>query len=107
MKRGDVWWVNFDPAIGSEIKKCRPAVIVSSDESNQFMDRLQVVPVTSNTSKFYPSEAFVSINGKLGKAMADQLNTVSKERFRGRLGKISENEMKALERAIRIQLDML
>jgi len=107
MKRGEVWWVSFDPSIGSEIKKCRPAVIVSNDQANKYMDRVQVIPLTSNTSKFYPSEAFISVGDKLSKAMADQLSTVSKIRFKKCLGKISDNEMEAVERAIKIQLGMV
>jgi mRNA interferase MazF len=58
MKRGEVWWVNFGPAMGGEIQKQRPAVIVSNDAANQHLNRVQVVPITSNVSRIYPSEAF-------------------------------------------------
>ena len=80
MKRGEVWWVNFDPAVGGEIRKQRPAVIVSNDAANKHLNRVQVVPLTSQTSKVFPSEALVTFAGKQGKAMADQLATVSKLR---------------------------
>jgi mRNA interferase MazF len=62
MKRGEVWWVNFDPSIGGEIKKKGPAVIVSNDESNKFLNRVQVIPLTSRTDKLYPSEELVIFN---------------------------------------------
>ena len=64
MKRGEVWWVEFDPALGTEIKKARPAVIVSNDAANRNLARVVVVPLTSNTEKAYPGEALVSVAGQ-------------------------------------------
>jgi len=81
MKRGDVWRVNFEPSIGGEIRKKRPAVIVSNDAANKFLNRVQVIPITRNTERLFPSEAYVTVAGKKGKAMADQLATVSKQRL--------------------------
>jgi mRNA interferase MazF len=63
MKRREVWWVSFDPSVGGEIKKKRPAVIVSNDVSNKFLNRVQVVPLTSKTDHLYPSEALVILEG--------------------------------------------
>jgi mRNA interferase MazF len=106
MKRGEVWWVSFDPSIGGEIRKKRPAVIISNNAANQFLNRVQVVPLTSSVGKLYPSEAYITLRGKKAKAMADQLTTVSKKRLINQAGSISKAELESLERAIIIQLDL-
>jgi mRNA interferase MazF len=106
MKRGEVWWVNFDPSTGGEIRKKRPAVIVSNNAANQFLNRVQVVPLTSSVGKLYPSEAYITLRGKKAKAMADQLTSVSKKRLISQAGSVSKNELESLERAIMIQLDL-
>jgi len=75
MQRGEVWWVEFDPAVGSEIRKTRPAIIVSNDAANRNLRRVVVVPMTSNTEHCYPGEAVVSVAGVRSKAMADQVKS--------------------------------
>ncbi len=106
MKRGEVWWVNFEPAIGGEVRKQRPAVIVSNDAANKHLNRLQVLPLSTNVDRVYPSEALVTLRGKQHKAMADQLTTVSKTRLDNRVGRLSEGDLKAVEQAIRVQLGL-
>ena len=104
MKRSEVWWVNFDPSVGGEIKKKRPAVIISNDASNRFLNRVQVIPLTSKTDRLYPSEAVVAFRGKESKAMADQLATVSKLRLIDRADNLSQEDMHKVEEAVKIQL---
>ena len=106
MKRGEVWWVNFEPSIGGEILKKRPAVIVSNNAANQFLNRVQVIPLTSNVDKLYPSETYITLRGKKAKAMADQLTTVSKKRLINQAGAVSNAELEGIKRAISIQLDL-
>lgn len=105
-RRREVWWVNFDPSVGSEIRKQRPAVVVSNDSANKYLKRYQVVPLTSQIAKVYPGEALITFEGNPSKAMCDQLTTVSEKRFIRRAGQIGEAEMKLIESAIKTQLDL-
>jgi len=106
MKRGEVWWVNFDPSVGGEVKKKRPAIIVSNDASNQFLDQVQVVPITSNIQRLYPSEAYITVRSQRRKAMADQLTTVSKSRLTSKVGHLNRSDLQGVEHAVQVQLGL-
>lgn len=106
MKRGEVWWVEFDPAVGSEIRKTRPAVILSNDAANRNLARVVVVPLTSNTGRIYPGEALVSPSGQKSKAMADQIMAADKARLKNQIDTLSSADMNAVEDAVLLHLGM-
>jgi mRNA interferase MazF len=106
MRRGELWWVNFAAGVGGEVRKTRPAVIVSNDTANRHANRVQVIPLSSQTGKLYPCEAKVTLDGVESKAMADQLTTVSKERLTRCIGTLTPQELRGVELALRIQLGL-
>ncbi len=87
MNRFEVWLVNLDPTIGSEIQKTRPAVIVSPDELNKHLRTVIVVPLT--TGKTYPFRIATKVAGKPGVAAVDQIRTVDKQRLVKKVGAVS------------------
>ena len=106
MKRGEVWWVTFDPAVGSEIQKTRPAIIVSNDAANRNLKRVVVIPLTSNTSRVFPGEARVTVAGEFCKAMSDQLMAADKLRLKEKLATLSKSDMLEVEQAICVHLGL-
>lgn len=103
-RRGDVYWVNLDPVVGTEIRKTRPAVIVSNDSCNRYGTRVVVLPVTSNVDSLYPGEALIEIKGKKGRALGDQMRSIDRSRLRSRLGTLTATEMVRIEEALAITL---
>jgi len=106
MLRGEVWWVEFEPSIGSEIRKTRPAVIISNDAANRNLPRVMAMPLTSNTDRVYPGEAAVTVDGRRSKAMADQIMAADKRRLKTRLGTLSRADMLAVEDAIKLHFGL-
>lgn len=106
MLRAEVWWVNFDPSIGGEIQKQRPAIIISNDSANRHLNRLQVLPLSTKIDKIYPGEALVTINGKPAKVIASQLTTVSKLRVSNKLGELAPKDMQKIEQVVKLQLGL-
>ena len=106
-RRGEVWWVRFDPSVGSEIQKTRPAVIVSNNISNRHLNRLQVVPVTSQIKVVHPGECLIHINNQVAKALIDQIRTVSVNRLGKKICNLSDADHRLVDEVILIQLGLV
>ncbi|MDR3324737.1 MAG: type II toxin-antitoxin system PemK/MazF family toxin [Spirochaetaceae bacterium] len=104
MIRGEIWWVDFDPAAGSEIQKTRPAVIMSDTSSNRVLSRVVVIPFTTNVKKFYSGNVLITINGRPSKLLSDQIMDADKSRLKTRIGALSPADLAAVETAIRCYL---
>lgn len=103
-RRGDIYRVALDPALGTEIRKTRPAVIVSNDSCNAFGMRVVVLPVTSNVRTIYPGEAMIEVQGKPARVLGDQIRSIDKTRLRSRLGRLTADEMRGVDDALRLTL---
>ena len=113
MRRGDVFLVNFDPSMGAEPRKTRPAVLVSNDAANATANRnrrgvITVVPITSNTTRVYPFQVLLS-SGEAGidresKAQAEQLRSIDVARLGRRLGAVHPATLRQLDDALKLHL---
>jgi mRNA interferase MazF len=103
-RRGEVWWVSFDPSVGGEIQKTRPALVLSNNAANAALNRVVVIPLTRQTDRLYPGEAIVTLNGEQSKAKADQIATASKQRLLNKAGNLSSADLAAVEKAVLVQL---
>ena len=106
MKRGEVWWVRFGPSVGGEIRKQRPAVVVTNAVALAHLNGVQVVPLTTNVGRVYPGETIVEINDRPHKAMADQLTTMSKERIVAFFGTLSDGDAENVDAIVRLHLGL-
>lgn len=87
VKRGEVYWVNLDPTVGTEIKKTRPALIISPDEMNAALPRIIIAPLTRKGQPL-GCRPVVDFNGQKARILLDQIRTVDKERLAGKMGEI-------------------
>ena len=91
--RGEIYLINLDPTIGSEVQKTRPCVIVSPDEMNKYIRTVIIAPMTTKL-RSYKSRIEINFQGKKGQIMLDQLRTVDKQRLVKKQGTLSPKEMK-------------
>lgn len=101
-KRGSVYWVSLDPAVGSETRKTRPCLILSNNQGNEFSNTIVVAPITSKIKKIYSFEVKVSVDGKQGKVMVNQCRTVDKSRLGKMICALDSEVMEDVNEAIRI-----
>lgn len=104
VRRGKIYWVKLDPTVGTETKKTRPAIVISNDAQNKVGRRYIVAPITSVVKTVYPFEVEININGKPSKVMLDQIRTIDHSRLAGKIGKLSQEELNQVERAIKLVL---
>lgn len=105
-KRGQVWWVNLDPTVGSEIKKQRPCVVVSHDTMNKFRRTPVVVPLSHSAKAYPPVVVAVPSAGANSVAVIDQIRAVDKQRLVAAEGFLSAEDLEAVEDAILRVLDL-
>lgn len=107
VKKGEIYlyWIGKKEAKGTEIKKIRPGVVISTDNLNKWNYRFIVAPITKRTKEFLDFEVPVMVNGKEGLAMLDQIKTVDKSRLIKKLGKLTEKEMLIIRERIDLVFD--
>ena len=107
-KRGEIWFVNLDPTIGAEIKKTRPALIISNDINNQYADTVTLLPISDKGEKIYPFEVYLPAKffglTKESKVKCQQIRTVDKRRLAKFMGVVGPEEFQKVEQALLIHL---
>ncbi|AMW28916.1 MULTISPECIES: type II toxin-antitoxin system PemK/MazF family toxin [Oscillatoriales] len=111
MKRGEIYYANLSPAVGSEMDKRRPVLIVSNDANNRAADTVTILPITSNVTRVYPFEVLINPEdsglSKPSKVQAQQVRTISKQRIGGdTVGFLSQEVMEIVETALKLHLKL-
>ncbi len=112
MKRGEIYFADLDPAVGDEIKKMRPVLIISNNANNNVAKTITVIPITSNVNKVYPFEVLLNVNEsgmiKTSKAQCHQIRTISKSRITNKTiqGVVSHSILIKIKLALKLHLDL-
>ena len=105
-RRGEIWWVNLDPSIGSEINKTRPCVVISNGVVNQHRRTVVVIPLSTSPRAAPPVVVSVQCAGRPAVAMIDQVRAIARERLKDRIELLSAGQLGAIEDALREILDL-
>lgn len=100
VRQYDIFWVNLNPTIGSEIRKVRPCVVISPDEMNAHIKTIVVAPLTT-TSRNYPTRIAVSIGGKKGWIVIDQIRTIDRARLQNKIGTVAAQTALKIKQVIK------
>jgi mRNA interferase MazF len=111
MRRGDIYFADLNPVVGSEIAKQRPVLIVSNDANNRAASTVTVVPLTSQVNRIYPFEVLLTMDDtglpKPSKAQVQQIRTISKQRLLGQpVGRLGIDPMQSIEAALKLHLGL-
>jgi mRNA interferase MazF len=111
MKRGEIYYANLSPTVGSEIDKRRPVLVVSNDANNRAANTVTILPITSNVTRVYPFEILLNPEdsglSKPSKVQAQQVRTISKQRITSdAVGSLSEEIMLLVNAALKLHLDV-
>ena len=104
--RGEIYWIDLDPTIGSEIKKTRPALIISNDQGNKFSNLVIVAPITSSTARVYDFQVKIDLPNIHGKILLNQIRAVDKVRILSKIAEVNDDDMDKVNESIRIALDL-
>lgn len=110
ISRGSIYWVSFEGAVGAEIQKTRPAVVISNNACNFYLRTVTVVPLTSRAQRVFSFEVAVPEkvvgDGRPCKARTHQLKAVDKSRLRARMGQMPEEVMRKIDESLRTHLGL-
>lgn len=106
-KRGEVYWVSFDPSQGTEIQKTRPAIILSNDMFNKKLNRVIVAPITKNIKNIFDFDCSIVVQGKAGKIMLDQLRTIDKSRLKNKIESSDPKILDQLDKTLKITFNLI
>lgn len=103
-KRGEVYWANLDPTVGTEINKKRPCLIISGDEGNEVSSRITVAAITSSVKTVHPFQVKIHMKGKDGKVLLNQIRTIDKQRLDAKIASLDKATMLQVDKALKISL---